>query len=61
MLRLALTLYSLIGTSLAGAFVVAVLTAGYDTLVPFVAAAAVGFVIGIPVSVGVARAIYNAS
>ena len=57
MVRLALVLYSLIGTTLAGSFVVAALTAGYDTLVPILLAAGLGFVAAVPVSVLVARKI----
>ena len=45
MFRLASILYSLIGTTLAGTAMVAVLTAGFDTLVPIVAAAAAGAVL----------------
>ncbi len=57
MLRLASTLYSIIGTSLAGSFVIAALVTGYDTAVPIIVAAAVGAVLGLPVSYFVARAI----
>jgi hypothetical protein len=57
MVRLALILYSLIATSLAGSFVVAVLAAGLDTLQPILIAAGTGAVLAVPVSVAVARAI----
>jgi hypothetical protein len=57
MVRLALILYSLIATSLAGSFVVAVLAAGMDTLQPILIAAGTGAVLAVPVSVAVARAI----
>lgn len=57
MLRLAVTLYSLIGTTLAGSAIVVALVMGRDTLVPLVVAAAIGFALAIPVSVGVARAL----
>ncbi len=57
MLRLASMLYSFIGTTLAGILIVAALTAGYDTLVPILAAAAVGAALAMPVSYLVARAI----
>lgn len=60
MLRLASILYSLIATTLAGTAVIAVLTAGFDTFVPIVAAAAVGGLVALPVSWYVARAIYEA-
>ncbi len=59
MLRLAGILYSLIATTLAGSAVIAVLVAGYDTLVPILIAAAVGFVAALPVSWMVARALYK--
>jgi hypothetical protein len=61
MIRLAFTLYSLIGTTLAGSLVVAALVMGQDTLYPILIAAASGFVLGIPVSIGVARALTQAS
>ncbi|MCL3880951.1 hypothetical protein [Marivita sp. GX14005] len=57
MLRLASILYSLIGTSLAGVGVIAVLTAGYVDPMPIVAAAAAGALLGLPVSWYVAREI----
>lgn len=57
MIRLALILYALIGTTLAGSFMVAALTAGYTTTQPIVLSAALGFVLGIPASYVVARAL----
>jgi putative flippase GtrA len=57
MFRLALILYALIGTTLAGSLMVVALTAGYTTTTPVVASAALGFVLGIPTSYVVARAI----
>lgn len=57
MLRLASILYSLIGTTLAGTAMVAVLTAGFDTLVPIVAAAVAGAIVALPVTYFVAREI----
>ncbi len=59
MIRLASILFSLIATTLAGTAVVAVLTAGYDTLVPIVAAAVVGAVLAVPVTYLIAREIYQ--
>ncbi|OWU85351.1 hypothetical protein ATO6_08255 [Oceanicola sp. 22II-s10i] len=59
MLRLASILYSLIGTTLAGTAVIAVLTMGYGTLGPILAGAAAGFVIALPVTWIVARRIVN--
>lgn len=55
MLRLALVLYSLVGTSLAGSLVVAALTMGQDTLVPILIAAAVGFAAAVPIAIIVAK------
>lgn len=57
MIRLMMILYSMIGTALAGAGVVAVLTAGYGTLQPILMAAAAGAVLALPVSWMVARQI----
>jgi len=57
MFRLALILYAMIGTSLAGILMVAALTAGYDTTQPVVISAIIGFVIGAPVAWMVAKAI----
>ncbi len=61
MLRLAGILYSLIGTTLAGSFIVASLVAGFDTLVPIVSAAAAGAVVAFPATWLVTRAIYTES
>ncbi len=58
MLRLASILYSIISTSLAGVGVIAVLVAGYGTLIPILAAAAVGAVLALPISWAVARQIF---
>jgi hypothetical protein len=57
MIRLAVVLYSVIATALAGSFVVAVLSAGMDTLVPILIAAGAGALLAVPVSLAVARAI----
>lgn len=57
MLRLAMTLYSIIGSSVAGTFVVAALVMGHDTAQPIIIAAILGFIIGLPVAWFVARAI----
>ncbi|MBK1635834.1 CTP synthetase [Rhodovulum adriaticum] len=58
MLRLAAVLFTLISATLMGVGIVAVLVAGYGTTTPILAAAAVGLVVSVPVSVMVARAIY---
>ncbi|WP_039019023.1 hypothetical protein [Halocynthiibacter namhaensis] len=57
MLRLASALYSIVGTTLAGACVVAVLTMGYGTMMPIIYAALVGAVVALPVTWLVTRAI----
>jgi hypothetical protein len=56
-MRLMMILYSVIGTAMAGTGVIAVLTMGQVTLVPILAAAAVGAVLAVPVSWAVARQI----
>lgn len=58
MVRLALILHLLIGSSLAGAAVIAALVLGLDTLKPILVAAAVGFVAAVPASWVVARRLY---
>ena len=55
MSRLFLLLYALIGPSLAGAGVIAVLTLGLVTLQPILVAAAAGALLGLPVAWGVTR------
>ncbi|MCV2882919.1 CTP synthetase [Actibacterium sp. XHP0104] len=57
MLQLARILYALISTTLAGTAVIIALVTGYDTLVPIVIAAAVGFVLAIPATWVIARAL----
>lgn len=57
MTRLMMILYSMISTALAGSFIVAALTMGYDTLNPILIAAAAGFGLALPVSWFVARQI----
>ncbi len=59
MFRLASILYSLIGTTVAGSFVVIALVMGYDTLNPIVMAAAVGAIVALPVTFLIARGIIN--
>lgn len=61
MVRLALILYALIGTTLAGTLIVVALTMGYTTTQPIIATAAIGFLLGIPASYLVARAITSRS
>jgi len=57
MFRLASILYSLISSTLAGIFFIAVLTVGYDTLYPILIAVAAGFVMALPVSYFVSKGI----
>jgi predicted PurR-regulated permease PerM len=57
MTRLTLILFSIISTSLMGTGIVVALTMGLDTLTPILVAAALGFVLAIPVSWLVARQI----
>lgn len=56
-MRLTMILYSMIATAMAGTGVIAVLTAGYDTLWPILIAAAVGAALAVPVAWAVARQI----
>lgn len=57
MTRLTVLLYSMIGTALAGSGVVIALTTGNDTLQPILISAAVGAILGLPVSWWVAKQI----
>ena len=57
MTRLTMIIFSMASTSLMGAFIVAALTTGNDTLQPILIAAALGFVAAIPVSWFVAKQI----
>ncbi|MFW2543876.1 CTP synthetase [Primorskyibacter sp. 2E107] len=59
MLRLAGLLYSLISTTLAGTFIIAVLVMGYGTLMPILVAAALGFALSLPVAWLIAKALYS--
>lgn len=55
MTRLMMVLFSIIGTALAGSGVVIALSTGNDTLQPILIAAALGALLGLPVSWWVAR------
>ena len=55
MTRLMMILFSMISTTLMGVGVVIALTTGNDTLNPILIAAAIGFVLAIPVSWWVAQ------
>ena len=59
MFRLALVLHLFIGSSVAGAAVIAVLSVGMATLWTILGAAAVGFVLSLPLTWYVARSLYN--
>lgn len=60
MMRLASLLYSIIGASLAGTFIIVALVAGYATTMPIIIAAAAGFIVALPVAYFVAKALMNA-
>ncbi|MCA8880636.1 MAG: CTP synthetase [Rhodobacteraceae bacterium] len=60
MLRLALLLYSLIATTLAGTAVVVALVAGFDDLHGILLAAALGFAAAVPASLLVANRLVRA-
>mgnify|MGYP000474680833 CR=1 FL=1 len=57
MFRLASILYSIVGTSMAGIGVIAVLTMGFDTLTPILVAAGIGAMLALPVTFAITRAI----
>ena len=57
MFRLASMLYAIIGTSLAGALVIVVLTMGYASVMPIVVAAAIGAILAMPASYLLAKTI----
>jgi hypothetical protein len=59
MIRIAFLLYSLVATTFAGSSIVVALTAGFDTLLPLLAAAAIGVVVAVPVTWAVARRIFE--
>ncbi len=56
MARLAAILYSIIGTTMGGSLMVVALVMGYDTLVPILISVGAGFVLAVPVSYYVAKA-----
>ncbi len=55
MTRLMMILFSMISTTLMGIGVIAALVSGNDTLRPILIAAAIGFVVAIPVSWAIAK------
>ncbi len=54
-MRLTMILFSMISTTLMGVGIIVALTTGNDTLTPILIAAAIGFVLALPVSWLVAR------
>jgi hypothetical protein len=60
MFRLASILFSIIATTLAGGAIVVSLVMGFDTLVPILIAAGIGFVAAVPVSYVIAKQIMAA-
>lgn len=59
MFRLASMLYAIIGTSVAGIFIIAALASGNDTLTPILIATVAGAVVGIPVTYFITKAILS--
>ncbi|CTQ31542.1 hypothetical protein [Jannaschia rubra] len=59
MFQLAAILFSMVATSTMGIAIIAVLTMGYATLVPILIAAGVGFVVAIPATWFIVRAIQS--
>lgn len=59
MFRLATMLFTVIGSTLAGTAIIAVLVAGYTTLTPILIAAGIGALVAIPATWLIARMIYD--
>lgn len=59
MLRLGLILHLFIGSTLAGIGVIVALVTGFDTLAPILITALIGFVLSVPATYLVTKAIYN--
>ncbi|MCW9042628.1 MAG: DUF4229 domain-containing protein [Pseudopelagicola sp.] len=59
MFRLSLILHLFIGSTIAGSAMVVALTMGYDTLMPVMWSAIVGFIASFPVSYLVAKKLYE--
>lgn len=57
MSRLMMVIFSMASTTLMGVAIVVALTTGHDTVRPILVAAAIGFVVALPVSWVVARKI----
>ena len=61
MARLAAILFFTIGTSLAGTFMIAALVMGYDTASPIIVAVTLGFLVSVPATWFISKAIVNNS
>lgn len=59
MLRLGFILHLFIGSTLAGTGVIAALVSGFDTLNPILITAGLGFLLAVPVTWLVTRALYE--
>lgn len=59
MLRLGFILHLFIGSTLAGSGVIAALVSGYDTMLPILAAALIGFVAAFPATWVVTKKLYE--
>lgn len=59
MLRLGFILHLFIGSTLAGTGVIAALVSGFDTLNPILITALLGFLLAVPVTWLVTRALYE--
>lgn len=61
MLALTLILHIFLGSTIAGSFIIAALTLGYDTAQPLIVAGLVGFVVSFPASWWIARRLSRAA
>lgn len=61
MLRLGLILHIFIGSTLAGSAIITALVLGHDTLLPILIAAAIGFIVAIPVTWVVTKKLWSES
>lgn len=59
MFNLASILFAFISATVVGIFFIAALVTGYDTLVPLLIAVAVGFVVALPITYFVTKAIMD--
>lgn len=61
MLSLMLIIHIFVGSTIAGSFIIAALTMGFDTAQPLVISGLVGFVVSFPASWWIARAVSRVS